>query len=142
MNISAKTEYACVAMIELAALYESGEPVRVRELAATHGIPNHFLTQILLQLKGAGMVQSTRGSTGGYRLSRDPSEISIYDIHRVIEGDSDQPCGALQKPTPAAAVLKSLCCEAAAAQREILSAATLADMAEKAGSTVEDMFYI
>lgn len=129
-------------MIELASLYDSGEPVRVRELAATHSIPGHFLTQILLQLKGAGMVQSTRGATGGYRLARDPHEISIADIYRVIEGGGDQPCGALQKRTPAAAALHSLCCEAAAAQQAILSAATLADMAEKAGSTVEDMFYI
>src|SRR4029453_18506042 len=57
MTISAKVEYACVAVLELAARYESDEPVRIRDIADAHGIPSRFLVQILLQLKGAGLVQ-------------------------------------------------------------------------------------
>ena len=53
MKVSAKTEYACLAMLELAARYGQGEPAPIREIADEHGIPSRFLVQILLQLKGA-----------------------------------------------------------------------------------------
>src|SRR5437868_6117456 len=62
VKVSAKTEYACIAMLELAASYGSGEPVRIRKIASEHGVPSRFLVQILLQLKGAGLVNSTRGA--------------------------------------------------------------------------------
>ncbi len=54
MKLSAKSEYACVATLELAAAFGSNEPVRIRKIAEQHGIPARFLVQILLQLKGAG----------------------------------------------------------------------------------------
>ena len=66
MKVSAKTDYACLAMLELAAHYGSKEPLRIRTIADEHGIPSRFLVQILLQLKGAGFVASTRGAAGGY----------------------------------------------------------------------------
>ena len=69
MSFSAKTEYACLAMLELALRDGSGEPVRLRDVAAAHRIPSPFLVQILLQLKSAGLVESTRGAAGGYRLA-------------------------------------------------------------------------
>src|SRR6187401_3716277 len=80
MIVSAKTEYACIAVLELAARHGSGEPVRIREIADAHGIPSRFLVQILLQLKGAGLVQSTRGATGGYALAKPPEAISLADV--------------------------------------------------------------
>jgi DNA-binding IscR family transcriptional regulator len=52
MKLFAKTEYACIAVLELALRHGSGQPVRIREIAETHGIPARFLVQILLQLKG------------------------------------------------------------------------------------------
>ena len=64
MKFSAKTEYACLAVLELARAYDSGEPVRIRTIADEHGIPSRFLVQILLQLKGAGLAASTRGARG------------------------------------------------------------------------------
>ena len=68
MRVSAKTEYACIAMLELAAQYGSAEPVRIRRIAERHDVPPRFLVQILLQLKGAGLVASVRGAAGGYHL--------------------------------------------------------------------------
>ncbi len=65
MDISAKTEYACVAMLELAANYGSGEPVPIWVIAERHGVPARLLVQILLEFKAAGLVASTRGSAGG-----------------------------------------------------------------------------
>ena len=84
VKVSAKTEYACIAMLELAASYGSGEPVRIRRIADEHGIPSRFLVQILLQLKGAGLVASTRGAAGGYQLTRPPGEISLATVMNVI----------------------------------------------------------
>ena len=86
MNISAKTEYACLAVVELAAHYGSGEPVRVNWIAEQHGIPARFLVQILLQLKSGGIVASTRGAAGGYQLVRDPSQITLAEVMDVVEG--------------------------------------------------------
>ncbi len=86
MNVSAKTEYACLAVLALAANYGTGEPVRVRMIAQMHGIPSRFLVQILLQLKGAGLVSSTRGAAGGYQLIKDPAKITLAEVMGVIEG--------------------------------------------------------
>jgi Rrf2 family transcriptional regulator, cysteine metabolism repressor len=85
MLFSAKAEYACVAMLELAARYADPRPVRLADVADKHGISDRFLVQILLQLKQAGLVDSTRGASGGYTLSRNPSDISLYDILRVVD---------------------------------------------------------
>ena len=85
MRIPAKTEYACIAILDLAARYGSAEPVCVREIADAHGIPSHFLVQILLQLKGAGLVTSTRGAAGGYRLSHSPDEITLARVMAAVD---------------------------------------------------------
>ena len=90
MKLSAKTEYACLAMLQLAEEYDSGEPVQIRRIADEHGIPSRFLVQILLQLKGASLVASTRGAAGGYRLARPPREITLAEVIDVMEGD-DRP---------------------------------------------------
>src|SRR5689334_10365295 len=90
MKLSAKTEYACLAMLQMAEEYDSAEPLQIRRIADEQGIPSRFLVQILLQLKGAGLVVSTRGAAGGYRLARSPQEISLADVIEVIDG-SDRP---------------------------------------------------
>src|SRR5262245_53869426 len=82
---SAKAEYACIAMLELAAQYGDPQPVRLKNIADAHEIPQRFLVQILLQLKGAGLVISTRGASGGYLLARAPDQISLADVVRVID---------------------------------------------------------
>ncbi len=86
MRISAKAEYACLAVIDLAQRRLENRPVPIREIAEAQGIPETFLTQILLKLKGAGLVLSTRGSAGGYRLARSPEEISLQDVLTVVDG--------------------------------------------------------
>ena len=88
MNLPAKTEYACLAVLELAAWYGSDEAASVRSIADRQGIPSPFLVQILLQLKGAGLVESTRGAAGGYRLVRDPANLSLGEVVTIIEGAS------------------------------------------------------
>ena len=86
LKISAKTEYACIAVMELAARKDSAEPVRIRNIAERHAVPPRFLVQILLQLKGADIVESTRGASGGYRLKKRPEDITLGQVMNIIEG--------------------------------------------------------
>jgi Rrf2 family protein len=140
MNLSAKTEYACLAMLELAKEYDSGEPLQLRRIAAEHGIPARFLVQILLQLKGAGLVVSTRGAAGGYRLARPPHEITLADVIDVIDGD-DRPTSNAAKSSPLVRALLSFCCEISELQRDRLDAESLADLVTVATQR-EPMYFI
>jgi Rrf2 family protein len=142
VKLSAKTEYACLAVLELALQHESGRPVRVREIATRHGIPARFLVQILLQLKGAGLVASTRGLAGGYRLARDPGRISLGDVRGVMEGRRAEPDGNTGNQTRVARVLWATWRRAAAAQRDVLDGITFADLAAEVREPAESMYYI
>ena len=86
MKISAKDEYACSAVLELALNYESEAPVRVQDIAERHGIPIKFLFQIMQILKRVDIVRSKRGTEGGYVLGRPPAEISVGDVIRCVSG--------------------------------------------------------
>ncbi|MGO9597874.1 MAG: RrF2 family transcriptional regulator [Isosphaeraceae bacterium] len=86
MRISARAEYACLAVIALARRFHEDRPLPIHEIADAQGIPAKFLTHILLRLKRAGLVTSTRGSSGGYRLARAPEEISLMDVLKVVDG--------------------------------------------------------
>src|SRR4051812_37981552 len=85
MRVSAKTDYALRAAVELAAAPE-GAQVKGERLATSQSIPLRFLENILLQLRHAGIVESRRGADGGYRLARPASEISRADVIRAIDG--------------------------------------------------------
>ena len=84
MRVSAKAEYACIAMVHLALHYRDPIPVRIKAIADAHGIPQRFLVQILLQLKTAGLVVSVRGASGGYQLAEDPEQISLAQIMSAV----------------------------------------------------------
>jgi Rrf2 family protein len=142
MKISAKTEYACIAMLELAEHYGSGEPVRIRSIADEHGIPSRFLVQILLQLKGAGFVTSTRGASGGYQLVKPPDEVSLGEVMNVIEG-ADEPITTSASPdSRSAKVLQVTWQEVADVERQALQSITFADLVERARRRSENMYYI
>jgi Rrf2 family protein len=143
MKISAKTEYACIAMFELAAQHNTDEPVRIREIAERHGVPARFLVQILLQLKGAGLVSSVRGAAGGYRLLSPPDEVSLGRVMEVIEGQTEDEMKTAASPdSPAAKVLLQAWKEVSATQRQMLDAITLADLLERAKTQGEQMYHI
>ncbi len=84
MRVTAKAEYAVRAVIELAA--GGGEPVKRDTIVAAQQIPPKFLENILSELRHAGLVESQRGSDGGYWLSRPPEEITVADVMRAVEG--------------------------------------------------------
>lgn len=129
MLFSAKAEYACVAMLELAARSGDPKPVRLADLAEKHGIPDRFLVQILLDLKRAGLVDSTRGAAGGYALARSPDEITLFDILKVID-PTEQPARQNDKLQPTVYVLnvRAIWDKIVEAQQAMLKQTTLADL--------------
>jgi Rrf2 family protein len=137
MKISAKTEYACIAMLELAARYGSDEPVRIRKIAERHGVPPRFLVQILLQLKGAGLVASIRGAAGGYRLIKKPSEVSLGQVMEIIEGRAKSAEGRVcsgSPDSPAVKVLLQAWQEVEKVERDMLNGISLTDLLERTKS--------
>ena len=85
MRISSRCEYGLRAMIYLARA-ERDEPVPLTEIARREDMPTAFLERILARLREGGLVASTRGASGGYRLSRSAGAISVADIVTAIEG--------------------------------------------------------
>jgi len=144
MKISAKTEYACIAMIELASKFGSGEPVRIRKIAERHHVPPRFLVQILLQLKGAGLVASIRGAAGGYQLLRQPDQVTLGEVMEVIEGTPDEngQSTSASPDSPAVKVLMQAWKGIAAVEQKMLREITFAELLERAKSQDEQMYYI
>src|SRR5215472_10036140 len=85
MKISQKGLYALQALMMLARHYNQGA-IKIRDIAYEEGLPEKFLELILLELKNARMVESSRGARGGYQLRRDPAEIRLAEIIRLIDG--------------------------------------------------------
>ena len=135
MLFSAKAEYACVAMLELAARHGEPRPVRLADVAEKHNIPQPFLVQILLQLKGAGLVLSTRGASGGYLLAKPPEDITLLDVVSVIEKTDPGPRRNELAPTLFVQNLRSTWTRIAEAQqgilREMLQKTSLADVIQQ-----------
>jgi len=89
---SAATKYAIRAVCHLAGCCD-GHPIQAREIADTLGIPYHFLSKILQELARKGILTSTKGPGGGFRLVGSPEETSLYDLISVVEGPiSDTEC--------------------------------------------------
>jgi Rrf2 family protein len=132
MRLSAKAEYACLAMFELAVNHGEPQPVHVRAIAEAHHIPQRFLVQILLQLKGAGLVVSTRGAAGGYQLARPPAIISLADVINIIDrapGPRRSP--VTTGPSVAARALQSVWSDIQAEQQRILEETTFAELVRR-----------
>jgi Rrf2 family protein len=136
MRVSAKAEYACIAMVELAANYAESQPVPVKAIADAHGIPQRFLVQILLQLKGNGLVTSIRGALGGYQLARPPKAIRLADIINVIDPPIPQRADPLGLARSAAAdALRSVWKEIQAEEQRMLEDCTLAELVRRTQQT-------
>lgn len=85
MRVSSKTDYALRTVIDLALHMDEGVSAAAR-IAERQGIPLKFLEQILMILKGGGIVESKRGAGGGYYLAEPPSRVSVASVMRLMEG--------------------------------------------------------
>ena len=85
MQVSQKSQYTLRALFELAKR-QGGEPATVAEIADAQAIPRRFLELIFLDLRSRGLIESRRGSQGGYVLTASPETITVGDIIRAIDG--------------------------------------------------------
>lgn len=85
MRVSAKSDYALRALIEIA-VRDDGKPVSAEELGKVQEIPHGFLQAILADMRRAGIVVSQRGQAGGWRFARDPEQITVADVIRAVDG--------------------------------------------------------
>jgi Rrf2 family protein len=86
VKLSVKSDYATRAVLGLARHYQSGEALKVEDLAGEYNIPKNYLVQILIELKARHIVKSVRGKEGGYLLARPPAEITLADVLRSVHG--------------------------------------------------------
>jgi Rrf2 family protein len=85
MRVSAKSDYALRALIEMASRVD-GRPVSAEELGRLQEIPHGFLQAILADLRRAGIVMSQRGQSGGWRMGRAAGDVSVADVIRAVDG--------------------------------------------------------
>jgi Rrf2 family iron-sulfur cluster assembly transcriptional regulator len=137
VRVSTRGDYASRALLSLALRDDAAAPTSVRDLAERTGLPQPYLEQILLSLKGAGLVRSKRGVGGGYVLARDPEAITLAEIISAVDGpivagDFGEPHRNGACDHEGQCVLLSVWAEVGEHMREHLSGFTLADMVAQA----------
>lgn len=141
MQLSTRGRYGVRALYELARRYGQG-PVPLREVAEAQNLPENYLEQLMAPLRKGGLVQSLRGAQGGYVLARDPAQITVADIVRLLDGPIGPETDAEATGTPS--VADSVWEEVRRAITEVLEGTTLADLCRQAERRSRDgyMFYI
>jgi Rrf2 family protein len=146
VELSNKSEYALLALLELASCYSTGESLQIRQIAALQDIPNRYLEQLLATLRRGGLIKSIRGAKGGYVLARDPRKITILDAFSCIEG-SDVPASSPDDTSPTTVesdVIHEVWQEARQAAYSVMQNYTLQDLCERRAvrRNMELMYYI
>lgn len=144
MKLTKKSEYAIYALVEIALNSAQGEGwLQISQIAEAAKIPEKFLEQILLTLKKAGLLQSRRGTAGGYALKLKPEHISLDQIILLLDGAESAQVDATTLKEGRQRILLKVMVEAEKAAQEILKATTVADLAQrflvlKSGKSVLD----
>jgi len=146
VELSCKNEYAILALIELAAHYDSGEPLQIRQISAQQQIPDRYLEQLLASLRRCGLVRSQRGAKGGYLLAREPRKINLLEVMNCLDGADTQPDQKNTIPTKTieGTVIWEVWQEVHAAANVVLQRCTLQDLCERrdARRQLDIMYYI
>ena len=108
MELSCKTKYALLALLELAAFYQKQEPLQIRQIAEKQNISDRYLEQLLATLRRGGLVKSQRGAKGGYLLAQEPWQITLLDLVKCLEGSEGLNQDGPQISTPEQAVVKEI----------------------------------
>src|ERR1700678_4173180 len=141
VKVSTRGDYASRALLSLALHAGQTQPTSVRDIAERTGLPQPYLEQILLALKGAGLVRSKRGVGGGYVLARDPSDITLAQIVSAVDGpivagDFGEPHADGACDHEGQCVLLAVWSDVGETMRTYLQSFTLADMVERAQGNV------
>ncbi|MDA0672713.1 MAG: Rrf2 family transcriptional regulator [Cyanobacteria bacterium] len=144
MELSCKSEYALLALVELSANHANHEPMQIRQIATQQNIPDRYLEQLLATLRRAGLVRSQRGARGGYLLARSPWQITLYDVVSCIEGFDTQGEPRDTPETSEGLVITEVWQEVRQAAEAVLQKYTLQDLLERchAKQQVDIMYYI
>ncbi len=132
MRVSAKSDYALRALIEMAGRTDA-VPVSAEELGRLQGIPHGFLQAILADLRRAGIVVSQRGQSGGWRLNGDADEVSVADVIRAVDGPLVSVYGLRPESVSyneSAAVLQHVWIAARSSLRDVFEQVSLRQMAD------------
>ena len=86
MKLSVKVEYACRVLAHMARLHAKGELAHVETMAEDEAVPPNYMVQILGQLREGGLIDSRRGKQGGYKLARNPEQITLLEIVALVDG--------------------------------------------------------
>lgn len=130
MQISAKSDYALRALIEIAR-NESEAPLSADRIGQEQEIPTNFLLSILADLRRGGVLRSRRGQGGGWLLARDPGEVTVAEVIRIVDGPLVSVHGMRPENVAyqgAAQILQPVWIAARSGLREVLEAVTLEDL--------------
>ncbi|MEQ8380813.1 MAG: Rrf2 family transcriptional regulator [Coleofasciculus sp. A1-SPW-01] len=145
MELSCKTEYTLLALLELTGHYNQGEPLQIRQIAAQQNIPDRYLEQLLATLRRGNIVRSQRGSKGGYLLAREPWTITLLDVINCLDGSTATTSGSQTNAiTEASAIVQETWQEVRDRTNDILRDYTLQDLWEKLNNRqqLNIMYYI
>jgi Rrf2 family protein len=143
VDLSCKTEYALLALIELAHQFPSGEPLQIRQIALHQQIPERYLEQLLATLRRMGLVKSQRGAKGGYFLGREPWQITLLDVMIALEGREQRVDGNVLKSIEGIAIAE-IWQEAKIEAHGVLQKCTLQELCDRCNKRkqLEFMYYI
>ena len=125
LTISSKTRYGIAALLALAESHGSGL-LQIKDIASRCNIPHQYLEQIFNRLGKAGIIKSTRGKNGGYKLAKAPQRVTVLDIVNSLEGNIE----FVPKSTEKNDIIYDLFHQAEVKLQEILNV-NLADLAQR-----------
>jgi Rrf2 family protein len=142
LTFSAKTQYALVSLMELAAVHDRGGVLQVGEIAQRQAIPDRYLEQMLTALRRAHILRSLRGPKGGYQLARPPAQVRLSEIVACLEGEPES--GDQRRTSPEFQVLAQLEAQLLKARQHLLEATTLQDLLDRRNSICQSqlMYFI
>jgi Rrf2 family protein len=132
VRVSAKSDYALRALIELASRTDGG-PVSAEEMGKAQDIPHGFLQAILADLRRSGIVMSQRGQSGGWRMARDAASVTVADVIRAVDGPLVSVYGLRPEAVSyneKADVLQHVWIAARSSLRDVFEQVTIAGLAE------------
>ena len=143
LGLSSRVRYALLALLELASHPASASPLTIGEITARQVIPDRYLEQILTSLRRGGIVQSQRGSRGGYALAREAWQITLLEIVTLVEGDRKE-SESRETATLERDIVMEIWQQASGQAQTVLSRYTLQDLAQKrdARKQKNPMYYI
>lgn len=143
LDLSSKVEYALLALLELAGNKGKKTPLTMSEITAKQPIPERYLEQILTGLRRAGVVQSHRGSRGGFVLVREPWQMTLLEIVTLVEGERRERESSVP-PTLEKNLVHEIWEQANIASIEVLRSHTLQDLCQQREARLQEgpMYYI